>query len=308
METQIQTGTQVRVSALASGSSGNAFLVEVAGTRLLFDAGLNAATLDYYMRQRGVLPSQLAAIFISHEHIDHLRGVGILARRYRLPVVASEGTFLAGAYQFGHLPEKVVQLPGREVHISGVDGTGDVAVRTFVVSHDAAEPTGFWIEAGGRNIVICTDLGCETASIREPLEAADLLVLEANHDVDRLWRGRYPPALKRRVAGRYGHLANADAARLVSELARDGRPRTVWLAHLSAANNTPALAFDAVTEPLKCEGCTHLEIAVLARDRPSHTWRSGIGADKGEARAEGAEAIRRQIAPEERLYNQASFA
>jgi phosphoribosyl 1,2-cyclic phosphodiesterase len=295
METRISPGPDVRVSALASGSSGNAYLVEAAGIKLLFDAGLNAATLEYYLRQRGVSPSQLAAIFVSHEHSDHLRGVGTLARRYRLPVVASQGTFLAGAAQFGALPDKVVQTVGREVY------AGDVTVRTFAVSHDAAEATGFWIEAAGRNIVICTDLGCETASIREPLEAADLLVIEANHDVERLWRGPYPPALKRRVAGRYGHLANADAARLVSDIARDGRPRTVWLAHLSAANNTPGMALDAVTQPLDREGCTHLKVAVLARDRPSQIWR-GLAIVRDED--EGAGAATQQ----ENIYNQASFA
>src|SRR5256714_7178545 len=137
METLVRTQTRVRVSALASGSSGNAFLVEAEEIKLLFDAGLNATTLDYYLRQRGTSPSQLAAIFISHEHIDHLRGAGMLARRYKLPVVASEGTFLAGADQFGSLPEKVVQPPGREVYV------GDVTVRTFALSHDAVETVGF---------------------------------------------------------------------------------------------------------------------------------------------------------------------
>lgn len=271
MRLQEGEGVRVRVSALASGSSGNSFLLEAGEVKLLFDAGLSAATLERYLRQRGVSPYQLAAIFVSHEHIDHLRGAGMLARRYKLPIVASEGTFLAGAgaTQFGTLPEKVVQLVGSEVYIGGV------TVRTFSVSHDAAETVGFWIEAGGYNIVICTDLGCETESIREPLQRADLLALEANHDVQRLWRGPYHPALKRRVAGDRGHLSNAEAARLISELARDGRPRTIWLAHLSAANNTPALAHAAVTEPLDREDCTHLEVAVLARDRPSHIWRSG---------------------------------
>src|SRR5437868_4254723 len=128
--------TRIRVSALASGSSGNAFLVETAGIKLLFDAGLNAATMEYYLRQRGTSASELAAIFVSHEHIDHLRGVGILARRYKLPVVATEGTFLAGDTQFGALPDKIVQPPG------GVVSVGVVTVRTFLVSHDAAETVG----------------------------------------------------------------------------------------------------------------------------------------------------------------------
>jgi phosphoribosyl 1,2-cyclic phosphodiesterase len=262
----VDTQTQVRVSALASGSSGNAFLVEAAGTNLLFDAGLNAGALEYYLGRRGVSPRQLAAIFVSHEHIDHVRGAGALARRYRLPVVASGGTFRAAAWQLGTLPEKAVQPPGGEVAVGGV------IVRTFAVSHDAEEPCGFWIEAAGLHIAICTDLGCETDTIREPLEAADLLVLEANHDTERLWRGPYPYPLKRRVAGRHGHLSNADASRLVSELARDGRKRTVWLAHLSATNNTPTLALDAVSEPLSLEGCAHIELAILERDRPSYIW------------------------------------
>ncbi len=269
----MEMSTGVRVSALASGSSGNAFLVEAAGVKLLFDAGLNAGTLEYYLQQRGVSPRQLSAIFVSHEHTDHLRGAGMLARRYRLPVVASEGTFLAGSAQFGVLRDKLAQPLGREVYIDGE--SGGVIVRTFAVSHDAAEPCGFWIEAEGLNIVLCTDLGCETASIREALHAADLLVLEANHDVERLWRGPYPYTLKKRVASRYGHLANVDTARLVAELARDGRPRTIWLAHLSAANNTPRIAYDAVTQPLNLEGCTHISVAVLARDRPSHVWYGG---------------------------------
>lgn len=284
MEMRAQGQGEVRVSALASGSSGNAFLVEAAGIKLLFDAGLNAPVLEYYLRQRGAVASQLAAIFVSHEHIDHVRGVGVLARRYELPVVASEGTFRAGADQFGALQGKVVQTPGSEVYFTPANRAGEVVVRTFTVSHDAAETVGFWIEAEGRNIVICTDLGCETDSIREALEAADLLVLEANHDVQRLWRGPYHPALKRRVASNHGHLANTEAARLISELARDGKDRTIWLAHLSAVNNTPALALDTVSEPLMREGCTHFQVDVLARDRPSLVWHGSsaiVGARHG---------------------------
>src|SRR4051794_2424232 len=197
-----QVQADVRVSALASGSSGNAFLIEAAGIALLIDAGLSAPNLEYYLRQRGVIPAQLAAIFVSHEHIDHLRGAGVLARRYSLPVVASPGTFRAGAFQLGSLPDKIVQPVGSEMYVGPEN---EIVVRTFSVSHDAEETVGFWIEALGRNIVICTALGCETDSIRDALKAADLLVLEANHALDRLWKGRYPPALKKRVAGQRGH-------------------------------------------------------------------------------------------------------
>ena len=133
MNTAMPAELGVRVSALSSGSSGNAFLLEAGGVKLLFDAGLNAGTLEYYLRQRGTSASELSAVFISHEHIDHLRGAGMLARRYKLPVVANEGTFLAGAEQFGTIRDKVVQALGREVYVGGI------TVRTFSVSHDAAE-------------------------------------------------------------------------------------------------------------------------------------------------------------------------
>jgi phosphoribosyl 1,2-cyclic phosphodiesterase len=260
--------TTVRVSALASGSSGNAFLVEAGTTHILLDAGLVAPALERYLWQCGSPAASLSAIFVSHEHIDHLRGVGGLARRHGIPVVANAATFRAGAQAFGTLPERTVLATGQECK------AGPISVRTFPVSHDAAETVGFWVQAEGRHVCICTDLGTPTAAIMEPLAAADLLILEANHDLDRLWRGPYPPMLKARVAGARGHLANSDAARLVADLAQDGRPRTVWLAHLSATNNTPALARTAVAGALAQAGIRHCTVEVAGRDRPSLVWDS----------------------------------
>jgi phosphoribosyl 1,2-cyclic phosphodiesterase len=262
-------GSQVRVTSLASGSSGNAYLVESGTTRILLDAGLVAPVLERYLRRHGVDPLTLSAIFVSHEHSDHLRGVGGLARRFRIPVVATAGTLRAGADTLGRLPEAVPLPPGHECRAGGI------AVRTFALSHDAAEPVGFWVRADDQNVCICTDLGEPTPAIRAPLAAADLLVLEANHDLDRLWRGPYPPGLKRRIAGPHGHLANATAARLLRDLADDARPRTVWLAHLSQTNNTPDLALDTVQIPLAQDGITHLSVAVAERDRPSLVWEPG---------------------------------
>src|SRR4051794_17916749 len=129
----MERDTGVRVSALSSGSSGNAFLVEGLGIKVLIDAGLNAGAMEHYLWQRGAVPSQLSAIFVSHEHIDHLRSAGSLARRYNLPVIATEGTFKAGVWQFGSLPEKIVQRPGSEVYIGAKDGGGEIVVRTFAV-------------------------------------------------------------------------------------------------------------------------------------------------------------------------------
>jgi len=272
----------VRVTSLASGSSGNAFLVEAGTTSLLLDAGLPAPALERYLWMRNIAPGTLSAIFVSHEHIDHVRGAGALSRRHGVPVVANAATFIAGVDALGTPAEQVVLPVGGECRV------GPVTVRTFSVSHDAADTVGFWIEAEGKHVCICTDLGIDTPSIAAPLAAADLLVLEANHDIDRLWRGPYPPALKRRVAGPRGHLANADAARLVLDLAQSGRPRTIWLAHLSATNNTPALAYAAVADPLRRAEITHCAVAVAARDRPSLVWDSATPV--AEARAVPASA------------------
>ena len=260
----------MRVTALASGSSGNAFLVEAGTTRVLLDAGLAAPVLARYLTTHGVAPATLAAIFVSHEHSDHVRGVGGLARRYRVPVIANGATFRAAAAALGPLPEQVELPTGEECRV------GALLVRTFPVSHDAREPVGFWVEADGRHVCVCTDLGVPTPAIREPLAAADLLVLEANHDTERLWRGPYPPMLKRRVAGPRGHLANTAAADLLLDLARDGRARAIWLAHLSATNNTPGLAHTTVASRLALDGYRPSALAVARRDEPSLVWDSAI--------------------------------
>jgi len=253
---------------LASGSSGNAYLVQVGEVSVLLDAGLPGPVLERFLAARGVAPRSLSAIFLSHEHSDHVRGAGALARRHAIPVVANAGTFAAAALALGDLPERVELAAGHACQ------AGALAVCTFPVSHDAREPVGFWVSAEGRHVCICTDLGEPTPAIREPLAAADLLILEANHDPHRLWDGPYPPALKRRIAGPRGHLANADAAALLLEVGRDGRPRTVWLAHLSATNNTPALADAAVRGALARAEYGHLTLAVAGRDRPTQIWTS----------------------------------
>jgi phosphoribosyl 1,2-cyclic phosphodiesterase len=263
----------VRVTSLASGSSGNAFLVEAGTTSLLLDAGLPAPVLERHLWMRNIAPGTLSAIFVSHEHIDHVRGAGMLSRRHGVPVVANAATFIASVDALGTPAEQVVLPVGGECRV------GPVTVRTFSVSHDAADTVGFWIEAEDKHVCICTDLGIDTPSIAAPLAAADLLVLEANHDLDRLWRGPYPPALKRRVAGPRGPLANADAPPEVHDHAQDGRPRTIWLAHLSATNNTPALARATVAEPLRHAEMTHCTVAVAARDRPSLVWDSAAPAE-----------------------------
>jgi phosphoribosyl 1,2-cyclic phosphodiesterase len=258
----------MRITALASGSSGNAYLVVAGSSRVLLDAGLPVPLLERYLRQCGVAAAELDAIFVSHEHTDHLAGVGPLARRYRLPVFATPGTFQAGATLLERLPERVELSPERSYTI------GALTVGTFPVAHDAAEPVGFWAAGDGSSVGVCTDLGAVTPPVRAALAGVDLLVLEANHDLARLQQGPYPWPLKRRVAGPRGHLSNAEAALLVQELAQARPPHTIWLAHLSATNNTPDLAREAVQAALAAVGHGTIPVRVAGRHRPSVSWTS----------------------------------
>lgn len=256
----------MRVNALASGSSGNAYLVSAGASRVLLDAGLPAPVLERYLRHCGAAAAQLSGIFVSHEHGDHLAGVGALARRYRLPVFATPGTLRAGAAGLGALPAVSELSPERTTTL------GALTIGVFPVAHDAAEPVGFWVAGDGTSLGLCTDLGQVTPPVEAALAGVDLLVIEANYDQERLWQGPYPWPLKRRVAGPTGHLPNHEAAQLVTALAAARPPQMVWLAHLSATNNTPALARAAVAGALAAAGYGGVPVRVVGRGRPSLSW------------------------------------
>lgn len=235
----------MQVSILASGSKGNSVYVELDNTRLLIDAGISAARITKGLRARGIEPQSLNAVLVTHEHIDHVRGLKMLAKQYHLPILATRGTL--ASIDGGAAFEEDMQS------ISDVFTIGDVTVQPFAISHDAAEPCGFRIE-GSHRCTIATDLGVVTDAVQEAMEGADVLVLEANHDADLLRRGSYPWPLKRRILSNRGHLANGDAAWALTRMKK--RPRKVYLAHLSEENNRPALACDTVHDILASRGVT----------------------------------------------------
>ncbi|ERJ92995.1 metallo-beta-lactamase domain protein [Selenomonas sp. oral taxon 892 str. F0426] len=243
-ETQ-RGGCSLQVSILASGSKGNSVYVELDGTRLLIDAGISAARITRSLRDYGVEPQSLDAVLITHEHIDHVRGLRTLAKQYHLPILATRGTLAAidGGAAFED------DMRG----ITDAFSIGDVIVRPFAISHDAADPCGFRIE-GSYCCTIATDLGVVTETVQEAMEGADVLVLEANHDADLLRQGSYPWPLKRRILSNRGHLANGDAAWALTRMKK--HPRKVYLAHLSEENNRPSLARDTVQEILASRGMT----------------------------------------------------
>ena len=235
----------LQVSILASGSKGNSVYVELDGVRLLVDAGISAARITKGLRARGIVPQSLDAVLVTHEHIDHVRGLKTLAKQYHLPILATRGT-LAGIDGGAAFEDDMRS-------ISDAFMIGNVTVQPFATSHDAAEPCGFRIE-GSHCCTVATDLGVVTDTVQDAMEGADVLVLEANHDADLLRQGSYPWPLKRRILSNRGHLANGDAAWALTRMKK--HPRKVYLAHLSEENNRPALARDTVHDILASCGMT----------------------------------------------------
>ena len=242
----------MRVTSLGSGSTGNALLVEAGPsrrTRLLVDAGLSSHVLLERLRHAGVAPSQLQGVLVTHEHSDHIIGLPSLAYRYAIPAIADPRTldaveeiFTSDLYRTdnGGLLQRASLDTGASLVI------GDIAVQSFPVSHDAVAPCGYLLRAGGCRVCIAIDSGEVTPSMLEMMSRADLLVIEANHDRQRLLSGPYPYILKQRILSNLGHLSNDQAADALLHTWRPDSIRWVWLSHLSLVNNTPAIALDAV--------------------------------------------------------------
>lgn len=241
---------------LASGSKGNAIYISNGTTTLLVDAGLSGIEIERRLRAHNLDPRDIDALLVSHEHADHVRGVGILSRRFGLPVYLSGITGREASPTIGQIKDIRPFTCGRPFQINTLD------VHPFSTAHDAEDPAGFTITCNGCKIGIATDLGIATAMVKQNLKACDLLILEANHDPDMLMNGPYPWPLKQRIKSRTGHLSNRASRELLAELKHD-RLQHVILAHLSETNNTPAKALEEVGPAL--EGC-RARIHVAAQD------------------------------------------
>lgn len=236
----------MRFASLGSGSSGNALLVEAGSTRVLLDCGFGVTEIGARLARLGIAADGLDAVLVTHEHDDHGGGVARLARRFDLPVYLTHGTLSVLDGGRAALPE-VALIDGHAPF-----AIGDIEVRPFPVPHDAREPVQFVLGDGAVRLGVLTDLGETTPHIAHMLSGLEALVLECNHDRDMLVNGPYPAPLKERIAGRYGHLDNDAAARLLKEL-DCGRLQHLIAAHLSQQNNTPELARAALARALGCE-------------------------------------------------------
>jgi len=227
---------------LSSGSKGNAIYISSGPTSILIDAGLSGIEIERRLSSRNIPPESLDAIVVSHEHADHIQGVGVLSRRFNLPVFISKKTE-HGAGQIGSVKIFNHFECGSPFQIK------DLTVHPFSVSHDAEDPAGFTISQNGIKIGVATDLGHSTAMVKEHLKACSLLVLEANHDVDMLIDGPYPWPIKQRIRSRTGHLSNESTKKLLTEILCDELKHIV-LSHLSEVNNTPQKALSVIGQAL----------------------------------------------------------
>ena len=235
----------MRFTSLGSGSSGNGLVVESGRTRVMMDCGFALADTRARLERVGLSPSDIAAVVVTHEHDDHLGGVARFARRYAIPVYLTRGTA-----QWLPLDFPPVLVHCIESHQPfEIDA---IAVDPFPVPHDAREPVQYAFSDGDARLGVVTDLGTITPHVVEKLSGCRALVIECNHDLDMLMTGPYPDGLKHRVSGRFGHLCNLDAGRLVSALERS-HLRHLIAAHLSRQNNTPGLAVEALSEAAGCE-------------------------------------------------------
>lgn len=228
---------QLKFASLGSGSSGNATLVANESTCLLVDCGFGIRDTQQRLARLGLDLDAIDAILVTHEHSDHAKGAAPLARRLGVPLYMTQGTWLARDY--GDVPD--LQL----VKNYQLFSVGEIEVQPVAVPHDAREPAQFVFRCGSLRLGILTDLGCVTSHVQQAFSACDALLLEANHDLDMLWNGPYPPSLKERVASDWGHLNNLQTADLL-DLLYSARLQKVVIGHISRKNNSVDLVRQAL--------------------------------------------------------------
>ncbi len=234
----------MRFSVLGSGSSGNSVYIESGRTGILIDAGFSGKEIDSRLRSIDRDVSNVKAICVTHEHNDHVRGIGVVSRRCKIPVYSNEGTFSAGEKRIGKL------FARKEFDTGDILQIGDLQVRSFHISHDTADPVGYVVSDGKVSIGYCTDTGKVSHLMCRRLAECNGLILEFNHNLQMLKNGPYPLPLQQRVRSSRGHLCNEDAAVFLAGLIGD-HLRTVVLAHLSETNNTPELARKSVMHTMQ---------------------------------------------------------
>ena len=266
---------ELRFSPLFSGSSGNAIYVGCDDAHILVDAGMSGTRVSKELQCVGIDPHDLDAILVTHEHADHIKGIGILSRKYDLPVYATEGTWQGMYDKIGAVAEKnqVIFEPDVDFFIGPID------VTPFSTPRDANQSVGYTFGVDGAKLAIATDLGCIKDSWLRHVMGSDAVILESNYDLDMLNAGPYPYELKKRIKSRRGHLSNDDAGAVTVELARNGTKQVI-LGHLSKENNFPELAMRSCELSLQMAGLVpHEDIQLYIARRDGNTGMFSVSAE-----------------------------
>lgn len=252
--------------SLYSGSSGNCTFISSAKTKVLVDAGMPGKSIENALNSIGESPSGIDAILVTHEHIDHIKGVGILSRKYDIPIYAKLPTWNAMAKSIGNV---------KDCNIKIIDNScisiKDMDIINYEIPHDAASPCGYSIHSGNKKACIATDLGYFSNEVKNAVKDADVILLESNHDVEMLKSGPYPYTLKRRILSNIGHLSNEACGNAIADIANE-KHKTVVLGHMSKVNNYPELAYQTVINILNKNNIKINEdvtLCVAKRDCPS---------------------------------------
>lgn len=229
----------MRVCTLSSGSSGNSIFVQSDKAKILVDCGLNGRQTIELLEKIGVNPADIDAILVTHEHVDHIKGVGILSRKFNIPIIANEKTWSVMSGSIGKISDdnKLAFKTNSFFRFKDMD------IQNMSTYHDAIDPVFFMFYQGKQKITILTDTGCVTPQIVDSIKGSDVYILESNHDVEMLEYGPYPYNLKVRIKSDHGHLSNDACAEILSEIVK-GEGEQIILGHLSTTNNTPISAFD----------------------------------------------------------------
>lgn len=256
--------------SIASGSSGNCHYIGYKNTNILIDAGLSGKKISKGLDEIYVDANKLNGIFVTHEHSDHIKGIGVLSRKYDIPIFVNYKTWSAIKEKIGKVKEKNIKI----FENNKIYEIGDLEIKPFSIIHDAVDPVGFKLNDGKKSIAVATDIGHISDNIKENLLGSDLIVLESNYDKEMLLMGSYTYTLKKRVMSDIGHLSNEEAAKFAVELIKSGT-ENLLLAHLSRENNFPALAFETSNHILTENGMRigkDANLEVLMRDDRSKLY------------------------------------
>lgn len=254
---------ELRLCSIASGSSGNCIYVGTEEEGIIIDSGVSAKMVLEGLKNIGVCFSDIKGIFVTHEHSDHTKGIGPLARKLDVPIFANEDTWFAMESSLGKIKHEQVKL----IKAGEIIGVGGIGVGSYKISHDAVSPMGYFFIKDGKKVAVATDLGYITPEVEECIFGSKVVLLESNHDVNMLMAGSYPYFLKKRILSELGHLSNETAAEFACKLFESGT-RSLLLGHLSRENNFPELAFETVKAGLMKNGIStekHIDLQVAPR-------------------------------------------